>query len=70
MKNYNLFNQSLGIIGGGQLGKMICIEAARLGYKVYIFTDQANSPASQVANKVFISNYTNKVDLKEWELII
>ena len=33
----NITNKTLGILGGGQLGKMIAIEASRLGIKTCIF---------------------------------
>jgi len=51
---------TIGIIGGGQLGRMSALAAANLGYKVHIFTDQKNSPASHVALKTTISDYSDK----------
>jgi 5-(carboxyamino)imidazole ribonucleotide synthase len=50
---------TIGIIGGGQLGRMSAIAAARLGYLVHIFTPEPNSPASQVAAQTTIANYTD-----------
>ena len=39
----------IGIMGGGQLGRMTALAAARLGYRCHIFTPETDSPASQVA---------------------
>lgn len=54
----------IGIIGGGQLGKMAALAAANLGYKVHIFTPERNSPASHVAYKTTIAEYSNRKALK------
>ena len=62
MKNIN--NKTLGILGGGQLGKMIAVEASRLGIKTCIFDPNQNSPAFQNANIIVNSDYTNKKALK------
>ena len=45
-----LLDKTLGIIGGGQLGKMIATEASRLGIRTCIFDPNKNSPAFQNAN--------------------
>lgn len=63
MKNLN-FGSVIGILGGGQLGKMSAIAAAHLGYKVHVFTDCSHSPASHVAWKTTVSDYS---DLKTIE---
>lgn len=39
----------LGIIGGGQLGRMLSVAAAQLGYKCHIFDPHEQSPAADVA---------------------
>ncbi|HRQ62020.1 MAG TPA: 5-(carboxyamino)imidazole ribonucleotide synthase, partial [Alphaproteobacteria bacterium] len=41
----------LGILGGGQLGRMSALAAANLGIEVHIFTPEDASPASFVAAK-------------------
>ncbi len=53
----------LGIIGGGQLGRMIAIAASRLGYKTHIYDPEKYCPASQVSNYFTCSSYTKKKDL-------
>jgi 5-(carboxyamino)imidazole ribonucleotide synthase len=42
-------NSRIGIVGGGQLGRMSAMAAARLGYRCHIFTPDADAPASQVS---------------------
>jgi len=59
-------NQVLGILGGGQLGRMSALAAARLGVKVHIFTAEENSPAAQVAAHTIVADYGDEVALKEF----
>jgi 5-(carboxyamino)imidazole ribonucleotide synthase len=40
---------TIGILGGGQLGRMLALAAARLGLKAHIYSDEENAPAFQVA---------------------
>ena len=62
----NITNKTLGILGGGQLGKMIAIEASRLGIKTCIFDPNKKSPAFQNANIIVNSEYTNKKALEQF----
>ena len=48
---------TIGILGGGQLGRMLSVAAARLGFKTHIFEPGANPPAGQVADKVTTAPY-------------
>ncbi len=57
---------TLGILGGGQLGRMSAMAAARLGIKVVIFTDEKDSPASHVAAETIVARYDNKAALKKF----
>jgi len=50
---------TIGIIGGGQLGRMSAIAAARLGFFAHIFTPEAGGPASQVAAMTTEADYTD-----------
>lgn len=43
---------TVGILGGGQLGRMLALAAARLGLKVHVYEPAPEPPAGQVANKV------------------
>ncbi len=47
----------IGILGGGQLGRMLSVAAARLGYKTCIFEPGGDAPASHVANYHFQASY-------------
>ncbi|MDE8349404.1 MAG: 5-(carboxyamino)imidazole ribonucleotide synthase [Acidocella sp.] len=55
---------TIGIIGGGQLGRMSAMAAARLGYRCHIFTPEVASPASQVAAQTTVADYTDHEALK------
>lgn len=57
---------TLGIIGGGQLGRMICFYAHKLGFQTVIFTDHQNSPASFVTNQAIIADYSDKKALEKF----
>jgi len=40
---------TIGILGGGQLGRMTALAAAQLGYRTHIFAEEPDSPAAQVS---------------------
>ena len=44
----------LGVIGGGQLGRMFALDARRMGYKVVALSPTADGPAAQVADEVVV----------------
>lgn len=48
---------TIGILGGGQLGRMLSVAAARLGFKTHIFEPNANPPAGEVAAQVTTAAY-------------
>ena len=50
----------IGIIGGGQLGRMTAIAAAHIGYRVTILDPDPGCPASQVANDHIVSPYEDR----------
>ena len=53
----------IGILGGGQLGRMLAVAAARLGFKTCIFEPQSDCPASQVANSHLRAGYDDAAAL-------
>ncbi len=57
---------TIGIIGGGQLGRMTAVAAAELGFKTHIFTPEQNSPASEVAEQTTVAPYDDEDALKEF----
>ena len=48
---------TLGILGGGQLGRMLALAAARLGIDAHIFCSEENCPASRVAAAFTCAEY-------------
>ncbi|UUV05402.1 5-(carboxyamino)imidazole ribonucleotide synthase [Ruegeria sp. YS9] len=54
----------IGILGGGQLGRMLSVAAARLGFVSHIYEPGANPPAGQVADRVTTAAYDDAEALK------
>ncbi|WP_112663888.1 5-(carboxyamino)imidazole ribonucleotide synthase [Microvirga flavescens] len=54
---------TLGILGGGQLGRMIAIAAAELGLRTHIYAPEENSPAFDVAAAHTIASYEDEAAL-------
>ena len=50
----------LGIIGGGQLGSMLCMAAKKLGVKTIIYCDDSDAPAQNFCDEFIFGNYDNK----------
>lgn len=48
---------TIGILGDGQLGRMIALAAARLGYRCHTFADTPDSPAAQVCAASTLADY-------------
>ncbi|MDQ6626416.1 MAG: 5-(carboxyamino)imidazole ribonucleotide synthase [Verrucomicrobiota bacterium] len=57
---------TIGVMGGGQLGRMFAIAARRMGYRVVIFTPEENSPAGQLADLTRIADYTNEAAVRKF----
>ncbi|MDC1167004.1 5-(carboxyamino)imidazole ribonucleotide synthase [Candidatus Pelagibacter sp.] len=56
----------LGIIGGGQLGSMLCQAAKKLNIKTIIYSDDAESPAQNFCDEFISSEYSNKDKIYEF----
>jgi 5-(carboxyamino)imidazole ribonucleotide synthase len=54
---------TLGIIGGGQLGRMLALAAARYGLKTHVFAPEADSPAFAVATHRTCAAYEDEAAL-------
>ena len=50
---------TIGIIGGGQLGRMLAIAARQMDYKTVVLDPDSNCPAGQVADRVIRSDYSD-----------
>jgi len=57
---------TIGCLGGGQLGRMLGIEARRLGYEFHIFEPAAESPAAQVAGVWTRADYSDEAALQSF----
>ncbi|MCM5570224.1 5-(carboxyamino)imidazole ribonucleotide synthase [Burkholderiaceae bacterium FT117] len=55
----------LGMLGGGQLGRMFCMAAQSLGYKVCVLDPAADSPAGSVADRHLRADYLDEAALDE-----
>src|SRR3569623_509226 len=53
-----------GILGGGQLGRMLAMAAARLGFDVAILDPEADCPAARVAKLAIAASYDDPRGLK------
>jgi 5-(carboxyamino)imidazole ribonucleotide synthase len=56
---------TLGILGGGQLGRMFALEAKRMGYRVITLEPGADSPCGQVADRQIEADYADRDALRE-----
>jgi 5-(carboxyamino)imidazole ribonucleotide synthase len=55
----------LGLLGGGQLGRMFCMAAQSLGYKVVVLDPGSASPAGSVADRHIRADYQDPIALAE-----
>jgi 5-(carboxyamino)imidazole ribonucleotide synthase len=49
----------IGMLGGGQLGRMFAIAAAQLGYRVVVLADHQDAPAAAVAQRTIVGEMTD-----------
>jgi 5-(carboxyamino)imidazole ribonucleotide synthase len=54
---------TIGILGGGQLGRMSALAAAQLGYRCHVFAPEADSPGMQVAAARSVAAYEDAAAL-------
>jgi 5-(carboxyamino)imidazole ribonucleotide synthase len=57
---------TVGLLGGGQLGRMFAIAARRLGYRVHTFEPSPDSPAGQISDREFTGAYTDESLINEF----
>jgi 5-(carboxyamino)imidazole ribonucleotide synthase len=57
---------SIGMLGGGQLGRMFAIAARQCGYGVQIFGDPQDSPAGQVSDRAWPAPFTDHDALRQF----
>ena len=57
---------TIGILGGGQLGRMTALAAARLGYRCHVFTNEPDSPAEQVCAEATVAEFSDREALERF----
>ena len=57
---------AIGILGGGQLGRMLALAAARLGLRCHVFDPAPNAPAGHVAVRQVTAGYDDAAALAEF----
>ncbi len=57
---------TIGVMGGGQLGRMFAIAARRMGYIVQVFTPEEETPAGQFADLTRIAEYSNEAAVRRF----
>lgn len=60
---------AIGIVGGGQLGKMLAISAKKMGFTVFVSDPTPQSPAGQVSDRQLVGGYKDEKTTKELALI-
>jgi 5-(carboxyamino)imidazole ribonucleotide synthase len=56
---------TIGIIGGGQLGKMMALSMIEQGYKVAVLDPDAECPCSNIANHFICASYSDELALRQ-----
>ncbi|MDT8387256.1 MAG: 5-(carboxyamino)imidazole ribonucleotide synthase [Thiogranum sp.] len=56
---------TLGVLGGGQLGRMFVQAARRIGYRVWVLDADPHSPAGSIADRHLVAPYTEASALRE-----
>ena len=57
MKGPILPGSTVGVLGGGQLGRMLALAARRMGYRIHSFSPGTETPAGQVADREWAADY-------------
>ena len=57
---------TIGILGSGQLGRMIAIAARRMGYRVHTLSPEIDSPTGQVADREVVAAYDDVEAVKRF----
>ncbi len=59
------FGSTIGIMGGGQLGRMVALEARRLGYRTCVLDPDPTSPGGQVADSSVVGSLSDPEAARE-----
>jgi 5-(carboxyamino)imidazole ribonucleotide synthase len=58
--------QTIGILGGGQLGRMLAMAAARLGLRVHIFDPDPSCPAADVSTRLTVARFDDAAAMERF----
>jgi len=65
INNRDKTKQKLGIIGGGQLGKMMILEAKKMGFYIVILDPTLNCPAHSIADQHLVADFDDEKAIRE-----
>jgi 5-(carboxyamino)imidazole ribonucleotide synthase len=57
---------TIGVMGGGQLGRMFAFAARRMGYRVHTFSPERNGPAAQISDEATVASYDDEAAVREF----
>jgi 5-(carboxyamino)imidazole ribonucleotide synthase len=57
--------KTIGIVGGGQLGRMMALSAKEMGYSIAVVDPTESSPCGQIADIEIVGNYDDEKAIKE-----
>jgi 5-(carboxyamino)imidazole ribonucleotide synthase len=68
VKNEGIFlpGSTIGVMGGGQLGRMFAIAARRLGYRVHTFSPNEDTPTGQLADQEVAAAYEDEASVRDF----
>ncbi len=56
----------IGVMGGGQLGRMFALAARRMGYRIHTFSPEADGPAAQVSDCATVADYNDETAVRRF----
>lgn len=59
-------SSTIGMLGGGQLGRMFCFAAHTLGYRVIVFDNHRDTPAARVADDCIVAEFDDRHALQQF----
>src|SRR3982074_1876096 len=57
---------TIGVMGGGQLGRMFAIAARRMGYRIHTFSPDEDTPTGQLADREVCAPYSDAEAVREF----
>jgi 5-(carboxyamino)imidazole ribonucleotide synthase len=66
MINQILPPSTIGILGSGQLGRMLALSARQMGYRVHVLSPDHDSPTGQIADKEYTASYDDLDTIREF----